>query len=250
MTEQPTATIGDNNPPPYDAAELEEFEKTLREFAHAGDEWNKFEKLENAEQAGKLNDFVSGLKSFKSKVDKARKAAKDPWLTKGREVDAAFNSRIAAIDVILKAVNPLSTDWLKREQERLNAERRAAEEQARQEAARAEEMKRQAEARGDLLGVADAEEAKKDAEAAQKAAAKPQKARASSATGAGRAQSLRQTKVVYVENVRLLFLHFQDHPDVKDVLGRIAAQTVRQAGYDETKNPIPGIRIEIKETAV
>lgn len=212
-----------------------------RQFLEASLAWNQIPRIESAQQSERLTDFVTGARTLHKKVDEARKAAKAPWDAGAAKVQAAYSPLLERLDAIGKAMKAKQADWLVRENARIEAEKRLAAEAAAAAMAEAERLARQAEARGDISGQMDAEDALKAAEKAQKAAERPAKAQAGSATGAGRTMALRVQRVAEIRNARACFMHFQNDAGVIEALQRaanaairagISAEDARLAGFD------------------
>lgn len=249
-TDSPPPT-GHNNPPPFDQGKVDALTKKVAEWADAGTDWLNKKTVDDAETAAKLADYINGGRGVIKEIEKTRKDEKDPHLKAGKAVDAAFKEIGARLEKTLQAVQPMQTAWLRKEQDRLDAERRAAEEEAKRLAEEAERKRKQAEERNDMAGVADAEAEAKNAAKQEKKAAKPVKAKAASHSGGGRAVSLRDKRVVEVTNTRLLFMYFKSDEDVMakvaEVLKSAAAAQIR-GGVPADK--IPGITTKVEKVAV
>ncbi|MCG7574883.1 hypothetical protein MHM39_15025 [Phaeobacter sp. CNT1-3] len=243
MATDATATIGHNNPPAFDPTVLAEFQTTANDFLEATAAWQALEKIENEAQAEQLNDQITGLRGLWKKVDAARKDAKKPHDDAGKAVQAAFTPLLKKLAMASDALKPKLADYVAaREAE--EAQRKAAEEaRARADREAAEERARLAQMQGDIDAQVEAEEAQKAAEKAEREAAKGASTKVKSASGGGRTMSTRTIREVEVTNVRVLFMHYQNHPDVADVLRRLAAADVRAKGFNPEQTPIPGIKI-------
>lgn len=238
-----TAEIGHNNPPAYDPEALAAEEARAREFADAAGAFLDLGELDNEDDAQRLNDYIAGARKVRKAIDDARKAAKKPHDDAGKEVQAAFTPIIETVDRSVKRVQPMLTAWLDKKE----AERKALEEKQRQEAEAAakaaEEAAERAAGRNDIAGEVEAEEAAKRAEEMRKEADRTAKstAKVASATGGTRSAGLRTVRSARITNVRMLFQHYSDRPEVEDVLLRLANADIRSKDVDETA--IPGIEI-------
>lgn len=242
MLDNDRATMGGNNPPPFDKDVLEKHRQAADEFLQATQVWLNLPKIETDEHAKQMTDQIDGLRGLFKKVDAARKDAKAPHDTAGKAVQDAFTPILTKLKKASDALKPKLAEYAS-EQARIEQARKAEEERkAREEADAARKALAEAEAAGDIGASVDAEAALKEAEKAQKDATKKSTTSVKSATGAGRTMSLRTVKKVEITNVRVLFMHYQSHPDVADVLHRLATADVRAKDYDPEK-PIPGIEI-------
>lgn len=241
------ATAEDENPA-YDLAKWAALAANTEAFCDAAGEWKRLKRIGSAAQSERLTDFVDGARKLHKAVDEARKAEKAPWDAGAQKVQDAFSPLLAKLKTVGDSMKAMQADWLAREQARIEAERRARAEEAARARAEAEREAAQAAARGDISAQVDAEKAIKDAEKDQKAAARQAKARASSATGGGRAMALRKIRSARIVNLRACFVRFQTDPAVVEALQRAANAAVR-AGMSEDDAKLAGIDIVETETA-
>lgn len=190
------AGIGHNAQLPYDPEVAATLEARVRELADAGGAWLDLGHIETEEQAGKLNDFLTQNRVAYKEIEDARKAAKEPHLEASKAVDAKFKALAAPLERLGTAIKGMLSVYLdiKRQEEerRKDAEREAARKQQEE----ADRLRREAEARNDVIAQAEAEEAAKQAAKAAKAAKaaeKPARVNIASATGGGRTMSQRTT---------------------------------------------------------
>lgn len=244
------AAIGHNNPPTeaHDPALYEKLSTSVENFNTAAAEWIKKGKVEDVETSEKLTDFIAGARKLRQIVDKNRREQKAQWDALGGEVQTAYKTLLDRIDAIAKTPNAMQADWLSRERQRKEQERVEAIRKAAEEKARAEEKLRQAEARTDMAGLADAEKALKDTEKQEKKAQKGVSAKSGSASGGTRSMGLRTIKTAKVTNIARLFTHYRDRPEVEEVLVRLANADLRSPDVDDSS--IPGIEIVMEEKAV
>lgn len=223
----PRAVIGSNNPPPYDPDIWSDCAKKVEDFTAAAGEWLNLGTIETQDQSQKATDFVSGARKTYKAIDEARKAAKAPHDEAGKAVQAAFAPLLDKIKLSVDKIAAMQADWLKRENARIAAEkaREAAEAEAKRK--EAERLAAEAAARNDVSAIVDAEAAMKEAEKAAKAAARNATASAASATGGGRTMSLRTTYECELINIAHAFQAFRNHPDLADLLVRLANAEVR-----------------------
>jgi polyhydroxyalkanoate synthesis regulator phasin len=247
MSMTDAATIGHNRPPPYDPAKIEALRERVNAFAEAAGQWLDLGKITDEESAALLNDFINGSRKLAAEIDKERKAQKEPHRRRAEVVDAAFSTLTEPVEKIVARLKPIMTGYLAEKQRQIDAEKEAA----RREAARLAEEARiaaaQAAARNDVVGEAEAERLQAEAAKAQKAAEKPVSANVRSGTGGGRTMALRANRYAVVDDINLAFVTFRRHPDLTELLNRLATAQVRAAGWDGTVPP--GFRVEKEETA-
>lgn len=120
--------------------------------------WDKVApEIDTPERAEKVNDFVVRLRAADQAEEAARVSAKEPILSAGRDIDAAFKGRQEPLRLGLRGMERRQANWLRRERERLAAE--------------AERLRKEAEAKAAAGRKAEAEQLAAAAE--QAAAAKP-----------------------------------------------------------------------------
>jgi type IV secretory pathway VirB10-like protein len=247
MLDKTTAGPGHNNPPPYDPDELAKFDATVTEFLSATQQWLAMDKIETDTHAGQITDQITGLRGLWKKVDEARKAAKKPHDEAGKAVQKAYAPLLEKLTKAADKLKPKLAAYASEKARREAEARQKAEEEARAKAESAAAAQKEAEASGDISAQVEAEEAAKEAEQMQKDAARKTATNVKSASGAGRTMSLRKIPEVEITNINVLFLHYRDHPDVRDLLQRLATAEVRAKGYDHDKAPVPGINLHFRE---
>lgn len=236
MTQDP-AGLGHNNPPPFDPGVLEGLRAKASGLAAAHRDWIEKGVLEDDEQARRAADHIAGLRTLKKDVVAAKAEAKKPHQDAVKACDAAFDAVTLGIDKMLEKPLAMQTAFLKAKQERIDAERRAEQERIAREKAALEEKLALAAARGDALAEAEAEKAAKTLAKEEKRAAAPVKASVGSATGSGATISMRKIRHARIENARLLALHFIQHPELLDLLQRLANRHIRAADWDRVDLP-------------
>jgi len=243
MLDNERAVIGDNNPPAFDAEVVTGFTAKTEEFLKVTQQWLQLEKVVTEVQATQMTDQIDGLRGLDKKIDTARKDAKKPHDDAGKLVQAAFNPLLAKLKTAADALKPKLAEYAA-EKARIEAgEKAKAEEEALEKAKQAEADRMAAEASGDIGALVDAEQQAKAAEEELKEASRKPTTNVKSASGAGRTMSLRTVKEVEVTNVRVLFMHYQDRPEVTELLKRLATADVRSKDYDPEASPIPGIKV-------
>lgn len=229
--------------PPFDAGRVALYAANVASFCDACGAWSDLGRIETQDQSERLTDFVAGARGLAKKVEDARKAEKKVHDDRGKAVQAAYSPLLTKLDRVLDLMKNMQADWLRRENARIEAEKAAAARIAAEEAETAKQAMAAAAARNDVSGQVDAEQALEDAEKARAAALRDEKARAGSATGGGRTMSLRKTKFAQIDNIRVVYMHFERHPDVFDTLQRLANAAARAGEH------VPGTTPYEKETA-
>jgi hypothetical protein len=252
MLDDVPAATGHNNPPQYRADIVEAHAAKANEFLDAGGAWLDLKEITTDEQSGKLTDFISGIKQVAKTVEEDRKQDKKPHDDAGKSVQAAYVPILDKLKLAISKVTPMQTAWLEKVEAAQKAE--AARQRAEAEAAAraAAEMERRAQARNDIAGEAEAEEARKKVAQMKRQAERTANApaRSTSATGAGRAVSMRTTWHAELTNPRVAYMHFAEHPEIKATLIRLAEQQARSQGFDPTKDTIPGVKLNPIKKAV
>jgi len=239
-----TAEIGHNSgavPPAYDPEKLDEAKALVGRAQEAAAKWQATP-VHEEHTAGKLNDFLTGLRAAAKKVDEARAAAKAPHDAAGKAVQAAFTPLLDALEKMQNAAKAKLTEFATAERERQRAAAEVQRKAAEAERQRAAEEAAKAALRGDLMAEAEAQAAVKVAEKAAKAADKAtfNPMRIGTATGAGRTAALRTTWEPEVKNIRVALLHFSERPEVLDLILRLAAAEMGAAPV-KAEVTIPGI---------
>jgi hypothetical protein len=242
--------IGSNNPPEPIINIEEEIEtpesRIAKEIASA-DEWRQRVTLvDNEADAKKLADKLDQLEKLFKKYDAQRDSEKRPHDEKAAAVQARWKPLLDKISVCIKALKPLETAWNKLCQQRLDAQRAAARRAAEEERRRADQLAEQAKAGGPctVTNMIAATEATRNADRLrQEAAAVPAKAFVQGNFG-GRKRSLRTAWFAQIVEPDLVYRHFREHAEVKDLLQRLANAAARGG----VRNPdLPGCYVYSEE---
>jgi hypothetical protein len=236
-TENPRAVMGGNNPPPappFKPESLEKAKATAATLLKRADEMTARGPIKDADHAQEVADVVAALREGFKVVDGIRKDEKKPHDDNAQAVQDAFTVFTAALTKAAEKQKAISAAWLIEEDARLKREQEERAAAARKAAADAFAAAQLAESRGDSLALAEAEKAKEDAAKEQKKAEKPAaRAKVDSATGAGRGMSLRETAYAKIESQNAVYMHFREHPEVAELLQRLANQAVRSKDWVE-----------------
>jgi len=241
-----------NNPPDPLIAEMEERIDAANRWLKERPDWEKWD----AETADKANFFIGQIAA-------TRKALDDRRLEEGREFkkkqDEFYKDPLALLDLAKGKLMPLRTAWLKREEDRVRAEKEAKEEAARKAAAEAEAARLKAEKAmkakgGDPLRaeLEAAKAAEKAAELQAEAESAPEKAQIKG-NYSSRAAGLRDYWSAEVVDISAAFKFYNAKGNAKKerlalairaAIEKFADEDAREL-KDETKAP-PGIKF-VKE---
>ncbi len=246
---EPTRGIGDNKPPAFDQEILDSEVKNFAAFMKASKVWLNLEKIENEEQAEKAADMIDGLRKLYKNIDDARKDQKKPHDDAGKLVQAAFLPYLKKIDEASKKLKPKLATYIDARTKREEEQKAKLAEEARLKEEQAAERARLAEMEGDVSAQVEAEEEQKAAEKEQKDAARPVKRSVGSASGGGRAISMRTVWDVEVTNARVVFMRYSDRPEMIEALKAIAAAEVRSKDFNPKTMSIPGVKLTSRKVA-
>lgn len=235
-------------PPPYDVIAHATLEENVMAFCDACGAWRDLKEITTKEQSERLTDFVTGARGLAKKVEEQRKADKKVHDDRAKAVQAAYVTLAEKLKKSAEIVTNMQAAWLQKENERIAAEQAAARAEAEAKLEEARRRAAAAEARNDVSGEVDAAEELKAAEKEVKATAKAKTAKAGSATGAGRAMSLRTVYSCEITNINHAFMHFRENPEVAGLLIRLANAEVRAQKGD--KSAPAGFKLNEERKAV
>lgn len=239
MTAEAQAEIGHNNPPDTDFSDLRD---EVNEFGQAAEAWGRHG-VNDAGDAEKMNDFISGARRLYKRIDEARVTEKKPHDEAAAAVQAKYKPLLTSIEKAAAAAKTLLTSYMQRlEREQAEQRRREAEEAAKAEA----EARAKAEAAqesGDMVGATEAEEAAKAAakQAAKASDPKSSAARVGSASGSARSMGMRTVREAKISNLPLALAHYKKHPKIEATILEIANAEIRASKGEEIE--IPGVEI-------
>jgi len=223
---------GHNRPPELDSddpftrlsAELKSEHETV--YVFLGTE------ITTQDQADQVGSWVKRLTRLGSEVKDAHKLEKDPHLSAGREVDDKWRDLKPAFKDLADHLRRHADAWM-------IAQKRAKEAEVNKKLAEAAKLDEEA----DKATVDQHEDLK------QKAADKRKDAQtlAKKGTTAGRTgakMSVREVTVGTVEDYDKAHMAFKDHPEMKNLITRLAQQAAK-AGV-----PVDGVKIEREERTV
>lgn len=221
----PILKIGDNQPTDFDAmkgrvaALQENAELWLKEVAE----------IDGAERAQRCEDFIGQVSAELKAVEDERVRLKEPFLEGGRAIDRQYNPLKAPLEIIKDSLDKLRKRWLKREDDRIKAEKAAAEAEAKRladEAAKAAEAASGNEAPS-IANVLAAQQAQEKAKEAAKAAeALPARASVKGQYST-RATVLRHVWAARITNFSAAVLYYRNNKEVAELLTRLASAEAR-----------------------
>lgn len=213
--------------PPYNVVTHAAFELRVQAFTEACGKWADIKEIGSAEQSERLTDFITGARQLWQKVEDQRVIDKKPHDDRGAEVQAAFVKMLAKLKTAGDKLKPMQAAWLAKEQARIDAEKAEQKRIADEKAETARQLAAQAAARNDVSGEVEAAAMLKEASKEQKSAGRVVKAKAVSASGGGRAMSMRDVRTAVIQSQNAVYMHFREDPEVIDLLQRLANQAVR-----------------------
>jgi hypothetical protein len=245
MSELPP--LGHNKPPLVDPELIAQSKAKVEAFAASAGEWLALGEIPDAEKAGELADYIAGARQVYKRVDEARVAAKKPHDEAAKAVQGMFTPLLDTITRCVEKLKPMQAAWLRKEQERIDAEK--AEQRRLADAARvaAEEAAALAAANNSIAGELEAERLQDEAKKLEKEANREVRANVQSASGGGRTMALRTIKKVRIKDINHLYRAYRDRPEVAEVLTRLAEADVRAKGWDGT--PPPGTEVYEADSA-
>jgi len=260
--------VGHNNPP--ELVGIARLEARKQELVATASAWlNTFDVvkgrvIDTAENAAKLKGFKSQARELQKEVEAELKAARKPLQDQVKALGEEYAPLDIACELILDKIEPLLTDWLKRQQAEIDRIAREKREAAEAERRRAEQIAAEAQRQADqdlqsgntMALAVEAELADRAAEKAEKAAAAVQSQRAKVGAefrvdGVKRSASL---VTVYAYEVidpmkafeALCAMHPTGRP--QGIIEAIEATVKKLHGQDRSRT-FPGIRIREDQVA-
>lgn len=203
---------------------------------------NAFLKIEIAtdEQAAKAVDHDTQLLRAWQANETARKAEQAPHQQAIADSQKVWNPVQHRLQICRDLIKAKLRTFQAAKQLRIDAERAEAARKAAEARRQAEEAARRAEAPKTVDDIARAQEAAEAAAAAEKAAeAIPERAQVRGALS-GRATSLRAHWTATIEDIDEVFVHFRNHPDLRECLTKLANADLR--AQDGEERSVPGCK--------
>lgn len=245
MDDFATPMIGDNSRLPYDPALFDQHNAKARDWLDAAGAWLDLGRIDTAEQAEKVKEWVDGARKVRKAIDKDFRAAKAPFDASIAKIREDWNPLFNAIDMAVEKLKPMLEEFIQREKAEKARQKAEEAERARKLAEEAERHRARAEQANDFMGQVEAERMAKEAEKAVKAADKPAVVNIGSGVGPGRAMGLATRRVAEVYDYDLAFLEVRDVPAVRVAIDTAISAIVRAAAFDGRR--LRGVRVATEE---
>lgn len=244
MEDAYTAEIGHNNPPAEDIRTPEQ--RRVDDLMDAANAWLKsVPEITDEETATACDDFLKQVKDEADALEKTRKAFNKPLEDQVKANNDAYRPLTALLEKAKSLLTPLKTKWLKREQDRIAAERKKAEEEALRKLQEAEDAKRSA--ASSVQDAVRADEAQKAADTAMAAVEAANKAKATvKGNYATRSSGLRTYWSANITDYTKAAIHYCDNPKMVALIQQLADADARDQ-KDALK--VPGIEPKSEERA-
>lgn len=245
--------VGGNNPPV--GADLDAWRERYATLRKTAEQWQDGI-IDSQEEADRLDAFCKQVRAFQKEADAARAAEKKPHDDAAKKVQEKWRPVLDSATRILDAMEAPRKAWLKREQDRINAEREAARKAAEEAAREAERIAERAMRSGTFAAQDAAAEAAAAADEAARKAKEAEKAKASigggyTVDGVKRSSVLRTFEKVRCTEVAkaAAFLILSKDVDLTPIADA-CEQVARQYRKLHPGEDIPGITIEQIERVV
>lgn len=212
----------------------------------AANAWlGEVKEIADLDTANACDDFLNQIKAELTALDTERKTLNKPHDEAIKANNDAFRPLTALLDKAKTLLTPLKTGWLKREQDRIAAEKRRAEEEALRKMQEAEDAKRAAGSSVEAAVAADDAQKAADealAQASRVASLKPQVKGDHSA----RASGLRTHWSAAITDYPKALQHYGNHPEVRAVVERLANADARD---QKAALQVPGVEPKSEQRA-
>lgn len=244
MEDAYTAPIGHNNPPEEDR--MAGAKQRVEELMAAANQWlAEVKEIADSETAKACEDFLQQVKDETTALEAERKAFNKPLEDQVKANNDAYRPLTALLAKAKDMLTPLKTGWLKREQDRIAAEKRKAEEEALRKLQEAEDAKRAAAA--SVQAAVQADEAQKAAEEAMANVAALDRAKASvKGNYASRSSGLRTYWSATITDYPKAVLHYSGNQKMRDLVQQLADADARD---QKDKLAVPGVEPKSEERA-
>lgn len=232
MLDEAPPPAGHNRPPPVDPDLLGAFRERIERAAETAGSWLDAKVIESDEDASRARDYIRAIKALKDEIDAARQDAKRPHDEAAKAVQEAFRPLLTPLIFTDGAVKSMLSRFAERKRAALEEDRDARLAALRAELAEAEQAAEAARGRNDVLGIAGAEDRAGDLRKQIKALAGKAgapKVQIGSATGGARTMGQRTVRRATLVNVNHAFMHYRDHPALRECLESLANADLRAA---------------------
>jgi hypothetical protein len=236
---------GHNQPPPDPFARSEELVANANRWVAERPE------IVDAEMAGVAQDFVKQLRENRDALDAASKAEREPHDKAVAAIRVRYRTPLELIGIAMTRMAQKLAPWLKREQDRLDAEAAERTRAAAVAAAQADAARKAAEESGTIESELEARRAQEQQEQARKAAAKPVARARVRGDLSDRAMSLTVTHYAEVIDEADALRSFAKAPSVRAVAlveaTKLASALARETKGDGSRCP-KGFAFRRRET--
>lgn len=245
MEDTYNAEMGHNNPPSEDTRSPAQ--KRVDDLMAAANTWlSTVTEITDAETAKACDDFLQQVKDEAAALETERKAFNKPLEDQVKTNNDSFRPLTALLAKAKDLLTPLKTKWLKREQDRIAAEKKAAEDEALRKLQAAEDARRAAAT--SVQAAVQADEAQRAADTAMVAFEAVSKAKAQvKGDWVPRSSGLRTYWSAVVIDQRKAVNHYVDHPKMVVLVQELANADAREM---KDKLDIPGVQPKSEERAV
>lgn len=215
----------------YDHAAHFALQAQVDAFIHAAAIWSKkVPTIQTAEQAERLNDYLTGATRLKSAIETQRKLDKKPWDDRADQVQAVYAPLTRSMEVTQGWFKPLQTAWLLAARDRIAKEKSDKLAAAAAKQAEVDALAAQAAVHGDVRAQVEAEAMQKEVDKDIKQASRVVAPTIKSASGGGRSMGLRKVAFAEIKNQNAVYMQFREHPRVVEVLQSLADAEIRGGG--------------------
>lgn len=233
--ETQTPGIGHNMSP------FEELKALMdQRIAEADRAISQYPEIPDQETADRFTSLIDAIRACEKEAEKLRKEEKAPLDQKIKDIQERYRMFTDRLGTAAGALKKRLTAFLVAEQQRREAERKAAEEEAMRVMQEAEDRRKSAEETGSVSAQIAAEEAQREAEQAVKVTAAPVGPARARGENSARSIGLRTTYSAVIEDQDAVYRHFRNDPKVKDVLQQLANAEARAAKGDRAAFTVPG----------
>lgn len=209
----------------------------------------QYPEIDTQAVADEFTNLVDIARACKKEAENQRKAEKKPHDDAIKDIQERFKPLAENLDLAISALKRRVSDFLVRQQEKREAERKAAEAEALRVMEEAEEAERAAAETGSVSAQIAAQTAKEQADQAIQEASAPVGPARARGENSNRSMGLRTTYSAVIDDYDRVYGHFRNDPKVRDVLQSLADAAARSAKGDETAFTVPGARLHESKIA-
>lgn len=219
-------------------------ERVLEEILPACNEWNAVSEIADEEQARRCDDILSKLTAELKLLATNERAEKKPLRDAIDKIGERYGDLRLMLATAKGLIEPKAEKWLQRKRDEIRAEKARQQAEADRLAREAFKANANAVPGSSVEKVVAARRLQEQADDASRLAAQPEARAQVRGQYSERARSLRKFLSAEVDDVLLCLIYFQDHPDVRELLTKLASAEARAGARD-----IPGCRVIEREVA-